>query len=553
MRKLIAIGATLALWLVLGAAQAAVFTVTSTVDTDGATCGNPCTLRQAINAANANVGADTINFNVSGSITLGSVLPVITDTLAIDGTGRSVSLNGGGIVQVLQLDGATSLALKSLTIANGRTTQNFSAGGVSVLAPSLGTPAGGATLSVVDCVFSANSANSGASAGAIMMFAALGGNTSLTVANSIFIGNSATTPGDPSVGAIYGYSGGAITISNSTFENNSGTVGAIYEPFGSLAVSGSTFVGNTAIYGGAIRVMNIFGTANTITNSTFYTNSSFFSGGAIYSAGGFDIPGRLTITNSTFSGNMSNSGNSVGQNGAIFASGPSHLALRNTVVERSTNGNCGALVIFDEGGNLSDDASCTFTDSTSLINTAAQLGPLQNNGGSTWTMAPKTGSPAIDQGTNQLAIDAGLTTDQRGTGFPRISPTGGRVDRGAFEVQVDNIPPTCAATARPNTLFDPNHKLVNITTTVTASDDNPGVTFTLRAVTSSEADSGLGRDDVPLDIQGWTVGSADLNGRLRNERFSRAGRIYTITYEAKDVAGNTTNCSATVTVPYKKR
>ncbi len=53
---------------------------------------------------------------------------------------------------------------------------------------------------------------------------------------------------------------------------------------------------------------------------------------------------------------------------------------------------------------------------------------------------------------------------------------------------------------------------------------------------------------MPLDIRGWTVGSADLTGQLRSERYSRAGRIYSITYEAKDVAGNTAACSATVRV-----
>ena len=198
---------------------------------------------------------------------------------------------------------------------------------------------------------------------------------------------------------------------------------------------------------------------------------------------------------------------------------------------------------------MSDDATCAFATATSLANTPAQLGPLQNNGGPTRTMAPLTGSPAIDLGVNQLAIDAGLTTDQRGTGFPRISPTGGTVDRGAFEVQADNVPPSCTATAKPKTLFDANHKFINITTKVAAFDNKPGVSFTLRAVTSSEADGGLGRNDAPLDIQGWTLGSADLTGQLRAERFSKAGRTYTITYEAKDVAGNVATCSATVTVP----
>lgn len=544
MKKLTMIGATLALWLGLGAAQAAIFTVTSTDDTDGAICGSPCTLRQAINAANANMGTDTINFNLSGAITLGSVLPVITDTLAIDGTGRSVTISGAGAVQVLQVNSATRLALKSLTIANGRANLFSTAGGVTVLPPSATAPVGGAALNVTDCMFSGNSTAGSFAAGAIVVST---GNGTLTVANSRFTGNSGlSVTGEPTAGAILSFSSGTITITNSTFENNAGSTGAIRTDVGALTVSGSTFAGNSATNsGGAISVSQ----PGTITNSTFYGNSAAIRGGAIFFSGAGDILGQFAVTSSTLSGNTSNTSNLAGLNGAIFSS--PNTILRNSIVANSTNGNCNASVI-DGGGNLSDDASCTVTTATSVATTPAQLGPLQDNGGSTRTMAPLTGSPAIDQGVNQLAIDAGLTTDQRGTGFPRISPTGGTVDRGALEVQVDHIPPTCTATAKPKTLYEPNHKLVNITTKVIAIDNKPGVTFKLRAVTSSEADSGLGRNDVPLDIQGWTVGSADLTGQLRSERFSRAGRTYTISYEAKDMAGNTTTCSATVTVPYSR-
>jgi hypothetical protein len=58
-----------------------------------------------------------------------------------------------------------------------------------------------------------------------------------------------------------------------------------------------------------------------------------------------------------------------------------------------------------------------------------QLGPLQDNGGQSWTMALLPGSPAIDSGNNLNAPD----WDQRGPGFPRI--VNGTIDRGAFEVQ----------------------------------------------------------------------------------------------------------------------
>ena len=59
------------------------------------------------------------------------------------------------------------------------------------------------------------------------------------------------------------------------------------------------------------------------------------------------------------------------------------------------------------------------------------LGPLQNNGGPTRTLALLVGSPAINAG-NNARIPVGLTTDQRGPGFARIK--GVTVDIGAFEV-----------------------------------------------------------------------------------------------------------------------
>lgn len=77
-----------------GAAQAATFVVTHTSDEplSGAMCTSPgfepCTLRAAIQAANANPGADAIHFDFSGSpqtIAPASALPAIADPVTIDG------------------------------------------------------------------------------------------------------------------------------------------------------------------------------------------------------------------------------------------------------------------------------------------------------------------------------------------------------------------------------------------------------------------------------------------------------------------------------------
>jgi hypothetical protein len=61
-----------------------------------------------------------------------------------------------------------------------------------------------------------------------------------------------------------------------------------------------------------------------------------------------------------------------------------------------------------------------------------KLGPLQDNGGPTFTRMPLAGSPAIDRG---LPGGTPPTFDQRYTGFPRV--IGGRVDVGAVETASD--------------------------------------------------------------------------------------------------------------------
>ena len=61
------------------------------------------------------------------------------------------------------------------------------------------------------------------------------------------------------------------------------------------------------------------------------------------------------------------------------------------------------------------------------------LGPLRNNGGLTRTHAMLSKSPGLDQGNNTL----NLSTDQRGSGFARVS--GAAADIGAYEVQQNDI------------------------------------------------------------------------------------------------------------------
>lgn len=89
------------------AAHAAAFTVTSTADPGDGTCdlvgtSDGCTLREAITAANATVGAATINFGIgSGAKTINVLtqLDTITETVTINGTTQP-GFSGTPLIQV---------------------------------------------------------------------------------------------------------------------------------------------------------------------------------------------------------------------------------------------------------------------------------------------------------------------------------------------------------------------------------------------------------------------------------------------------------------------
>jgi len=108
------------------------------------------------------------------------------------------------------------------------------------------------------------------------------------------------------------------------------------------------------------------------------------------------------------------------------------------------------------------------------------------------------------------------------------------------------LPVISKLTASQEAIWPPNHKMVPVTLNAVAT-DNAGVTsLKIVSVTSNEPDNGLGDGDTPNDIQ--VTGDLTLN--LRAERSGKGkGRIYTVTVEARDAAGNAATKSVTVSVP----
>jgi hypothetical protein len=219
-----------------------------------------------------------------------------------------------------------------------------------------------------------------------------------------------------------------LIVSACNIANNGGNAGGGIYSLGTLAASGCTFTGNAARgSGGGIVVGNA-----SLTNCTF-SNNSAIAGGGVFVAG---TTATTTLTNCTLSLNAAALG------GGIYVKSPGILNLTNTIVAGNTARSSvgpdifGAVATADH--NLVGDA----TGSSGIVNGVngnivggngnpvidARLGPLQNNGGPTQTMALLAGSPAIGHADNSKAP----AKDQRG--LPRIDEAGELTDIGAFEL-----------------------------------------------------------------------------------------------------------------------
>src|SRR5713101_2765779 len=136
-----------------------------------------------------------------------------------------------------------------------------------------------------------------------------------------------------------------------------------------------------------------------------------------------------------------------------------------------------------------------------------------------------------------------------------IDPGGLRATATTRVTVQDTTAPTLRVMLSPDTLWSPNHKLVQINATVETSDRcdaNPAVT--LVSITSNEPDNGLGDGDQPNDVQAVGGGpipfGTDVTSfLLRAERSGMgAGRVYTVNYMVRDAAGNESLASAQVSV-----
>jgi hypothetical protein len=366
---------------------------------------------------------------------------------------------GGG----LYVSGA-SLTVASSTIAsnqvNGGPSGRYGGGGTGY-----GLGGGlynGGTLTVTGSTLSANSSSaSGLGGGGI----ANGG--TLTVSNSTLSGNSAGFGG-----GILNYPNSTLTVGNGTLSNNSATSGGggIYNIAGTVTVSKSTLAGN-----GGGGISNMAGTV-TVSDSTVADNAF----GSIFNWASVADHATFMLLNSTIVNNAAGAGVPLDAYYEGGGTGESTIRLGNTIVVGNgrypnlLQSRYGSFVSL--GHNLSsDDGSGFLTGPGDLTNTDPLLGPLQDNGGPTQTMALLPGSPALNVGN---AAQLGVA-DQRG-----VVRTGG-VNIGAYQASASAFVVTAPGTVASGTPFDGTVQAVDVfgqvafgyrgTVTFSVTDPDPAV------------------------------------------------------------------------------
>ena len=384
----------------------ATFTVSTLVDeSDGNFAAGDFSLREAIEQANLDATADTINFSsaVRGTITLSASELLISKPLTIQGPGANLlSISGDNTSRVFHVyDGGNSLdvSMSGLTIVAGRVFGGHG-GGINADA--------GSDLTLDRMYLHDNQAISelidkehaiGGAGGGIAVI-----NARLTILNSTIASNKAVDSG----GGIYHDGAGSLDLANPT-----------------LRVINTTIANNVS-YAIGSGVLVADGAAQ-FRSSTIVLNDADHGGSGVTTSGGL---ATFSSNASTLLYNTIVAGNTNFQNPADIAGNVVATSAYNVI---GTADFAGGLT-HQVNGNYVGNEGTGVKPLNQIVDTT-----LADNGGPTPTYSVVTGSPALDAGSAALAIDpngAALAKDQRG--FSRIVDgpdpgTTATIDIGAYE------------------------------------------------------------------------------------------------------------------------
>ena len=401
------------------------------------------------------------------------------------------STDDGGAIDNADYNGDGSATISGVTFNH-----NYTAGDGGAI--DNGDWSGSGTATITSSSFDGNSANFD---GGAIDNGDNDGTGTLAVTSTSFSGNSSSNDG----GAIDNgdnFGDGTAMITGSTLTDNSTVYdgGAIDSAdnagTGSLSVTTSELDNNDTTVGDGGAIDNGDGPNSdeggsgslTVTDSTISDNTADNCGGGIDN--GDSGYGTLTVEYSTIAGNVATTGtggdidtsdggggdaviirstiaeavpeeetvtpqddNGIDPDSAIN-DGNGNTYLAGTVITGSTSPVCIESAdggFFSEGYNLeeSSDGSCNLTASTDLNGESAQLGSLANNGGTTLTELPSSGSPlvaAIPTGTTVSADESNYSlcsspdVDQRVIDLPvGASCTIGAVDLSGLPNPVQDL------------------------------------------------------------------------------------------------------------------
>ncbi len=329
-----------------------------------------CTLRAAIEQANADGVATTINITAAGVITLSSNLPSITTDLTVVGPGADrLTIHGADSYQPFYIAYGRTVVISGLTLTRARAYY----GGAIV---------NWGKLTISTCTVSYNTAES--NGGGIHNYAG-----ALVIKASTISNNLSYHSG----GGIYNLSGN-LTIESSIISSNvvsgTGSGGGIASS-GILTVTNGILSGNQADYGGGL---DLWGSGTDLTNNVVTDNQARVAGSGISISGGAPRLRHTTIARNT-----------GGDGSGVYVEFDSTPVLTNTILVNQTVGitvTTGSTATLD--GVLWYNNTMANTGGGGFINvTNATTGhPAFAADGYHLTV----GSMAIDRG-----INAGVTTD----------------------------------------------------------------------------------------------------------------------------------------------
>lgn len=446
-------------------ALAATFLVNSQADAvdnnigDGvcATAAAVCSLRAAVQEANALAGDDIISLPAGTYVLTGAAAEdaAATGDLDILAAGGGVTVTGAGAAttiihgnnndRIFQTQGAATLVISGVTLRNG----------------SSGAQSGGAIATSGGAILTLNNVNmtnnaSGVEGAAIDI--AANAASAVTMNTVVIANNNSAAGGD----IVANGAGATLSITNGTISGNNDTA-----------------------------LSNKAGSTMTLTNVTVSGNAATGGGGAI------DNLGTLNLNNATIAGNTGQAG--AGNAGGIRNTGT--VNIRNTIIASNTPVNCVPTAAFNsQGNNLDSGASCGLAGAGDVSSTDPLLNALADNGGSLQTHALQPTSPAIDAGSViALCAQGGVNaTDARGIARPVDGDANGTAtcDKGAFEFRPRKVTTSPVSlnfgTVTSGTTFDQVVTVTNggdgpLTLGVVASVNPLAAPFTLPANACSSA------------------------------------------------------------------